>query len=191
MRILAINGSPRHGGNTETLMDSAIEGAVSLGADVEKITLEGLSIHPCSQAEYDKVSESGLSIVDDDMNRVFERYFASDAVLVGSPVFFGSISGQLKVMVDRFQCVWLSRNRKRKNFARGPRKGVFICVGAQDRTDHYDNASSIVRNLFAATSVTYAGGAFFPGLENSGDALGNKAYLEKAFELGRSLVEVP
>lgn len=187
MRILAVNGSPRKGGNTDTLIEKALEGARCSGARTVKIDLSDLDISPVKVEEYSAVTEEGLSVVADDIHAVFGQLKSADAVILGSPVFFGSLSAQLKTMIDRFQCVWLSSNIYKKDLFPGPRKGAFICVQAGSRDDFFGNASAIVKHFFATINAEYSAELFCGGLEEKTDALNRSEYLEKAFELGRSL----
>ncbi|MFH1878723.1 MAG: flavodoxin family protein, partial [Candidatus Omnitrophota bacterium] len=159
MKVLAISASPRKGGNTETLIDRAIEGAFSEGADIEKIILDDLDIAPCSEEEYDNVTEEGLSVVSDDMALIFSKIRDCDALILGSPIFFGSVSAQAKIMIDRFQCVWVAKNIMRKNVFDKRKAGAFICVSATDREDFFENARSVVRHFFATVNIKSAGEA--------------------------------
>ncbi|MDP8299113.1 MAG: flavodoxin family protein, partial [Candidatus Tantalella remota] len=115
MKVLGISGSPRRGGNTDLVLDKALKGATSSGADTEKIVLEDLDISPCAIEEYEKVNDEGFSVVDDDIHIIFRNIQEADAVILASPVFFGSISAQMKIMIDRFQCVWLAKYTLQKD----------------------------------------------------------------------------
>jgi multimeric flavodoxin WrbA len=187
MRILAVNGSPRKGGNTDTLLEKALEGARALGARTVKIDLSDMDISPVREKEYSAVTDEGLSVVSDDIHVVFDQLKRADAVILGSPVFFGSLSAQLKTMIDRFQCVWLSSNIYKKDLFSAGKKGAFICVQAGSRDDFFSNASSIVKHFFATINTEYSAELFCGGLEEKNDARDRVEYLEKAFDLGRSL----
>lgn len=187
MKVLGICGSPRRGGNTEVLLDRALEGAVSRGAVVEKIILEDLDISPCRQSEYEEVSAEGLSIVDDDIHVIFRKIKEADALILASPIFFGSLSAQTKTMIDRFQCVWVAKNAMAKNVFSRKMPGGFISAEATKREDFFANARSIVKHFFATISVSYAGDVLCPGVDKKGSVLERQDCLEKAFELGASL----
>ena len=62
MKVLGICGSPRRGGNTEILLDKALGGAASGGADCEKVILSDLKIAPVSEKEYEEVNSEGFSL---------------------------------------------------------------------------------------------------------------------------------
>jgi multimeric flavodoxin WrbA len=187
MKVLGISGSPRKGGNTDTLLDVALEGAAAQGAKIEKVFLEDLDISPCREQEYENINDEGFSVVDDDMRVIYRKIGETDVLIVASPIFFGSLSAQTKTMIDRFQCVWLAKNVFKKKVFSGEKKGGLICVGGAQRKDFFDNARSIVRNFFATIGVDYAEELFCPGIEKKGGVLEYPEFLDAAHELGRKL----
>jgi multimeric flavodoxin WrbA len=187
MKILAINGSPRKKGNTSSLVDRVLEGARSKGALTERIDLPDIRIRPVSEADYRVPSDNGHSTDIDDLGSVIDSMASSDVVILASPIFFGSITGQMKVFIDRFQFAWLSKNIDGRDIFPKGKKGVFISVQAQNRPDFFDNAVSIVKHFFATVNISYDGGLFCPDLEDENDAKDNDDYMEKAFLLGQSL----
>jgi len=189
MKVLGICGSPRKQGNTDILLERALEGAASAGADTGKIVLDELDISPCGEEEYYKVNDEGFSVVDDDIHKVFRGIMAADALVLASPVFFGSLSAQTKTMIDRFQCVWLAKEILHKDVFVKRIKGSFICVEATDREDFFENSKSIVRHFFATANIAYAEDLLCGGVDAKGKVLDRPECLEKAFDMGRNLAE--
>ncbi len=187
MKILGICGSPRKNGNTETLLDKALEGAAASGAETEKVTISDLDISPIRDREYEEVNSEGLSVVEDDLNLLIKKIQGADAVIMASPVFFGSLSTQAKMMIDRFQCVWLAKNILKKDIFPARKKGAFICVEATDRDDFFQNAKAIIRHFFATVNIEYGEELFCPGCDKKGSVLKRAECLEKASELGKTL----
>lgn len=99
MKILALTGSPRKGGNTETLVKAIIAGAESKGATVNYYDLSQLNISGCKACMYCK-SNDGCA-VKDDMLPLLEQILTADAVILGSPVYMWQMSAQTKLFVDR------------------------------------------------------------------------------------------
>jgi len=190
MNILSINGSPRHGGNTDVLIDKALEGVVSKGAEVDRILLRDLDISPCREAEYEMISDNGLSVIEDDIYVVFEKLKKCDAIIIGSPIFFGSVSAQLKTMIDRFQCVWVAKNIEEKVIFPKSIKGAFISVQATGRKDFFDNAESIIRHFFTTVNAEYVGKIFCPGVDAKGSVLAKPDMLKEAYRLGQKLADL-
>lgn len=189
MKVLGINASPRSGGNSQLLLERALEGAASAGAEVSTLVLSSLKISPVREEEYENISGSGLSVVEDGMSTVFKGIMKADVIIIASPIFFGSITAQAKAMIDRFQCVWLSKKVFGMEIFKSRKKGAFICVEATDRQDFFDNAKFIVRHFFATINAKYAAELLAAGLDKKGKVLERPELLEKAFELGKSLVK--
>jgi multimeric flavodoxin WrbA len=190
MKVLGICGSPRKGGNTEILLDKTLGGAASGGADCEKVILSDLKIAPVSEKEYEEVNNEGFSPVDDDMQAIYRKIKEADVLILASPIFFGSLSSQTKIMIDRFQCVWLAKNIKNIDLYPDKKKGVFLCVEATKREDFFDNAKSIVGHFFATVNVRYEEELFCPGLDKKGSVLKRPDFLGKAYELGKKVAEI-
>lgn len=187
MKVLAINGSPRKGGNTDTLLDKAIEGASSAGATANKLAINSLSISPVQEEEYENVTEDGFSVVNDDIHIVFKEILEADAIILASPIFFGSLTAQVKAMIDRFHCVWFAKTFKGIDPYPERKKGALICVEGDKRKDFFDNASFIIKHFFATINVEYTEELFCAGLNTKDGVLEHKEYLEKAFELGKRI----
>lgn len=100
--ILGISGSPHKNGNTAFSVRYALE-RVQDTHQIKYISLAGLKIHPCNGCF--QCSKSGSCIFDDDMQTIYESMKWCDEVIIGSPVYMGMVSGQIKIMMDR--CVLL------------------------------------------------------------------------------------
>jgi len=187
MKVLGICGSPRKKGNSDLLLDRTLTGARASGADSEKIYLNEMLFRPCQEEEYYAVNSEGLSVVADDMQKVYKQVHECDVFILASPIFFGSLSAQTKAMIDRFQCVWVSRNLLHKQIFTQKKAGAFISVEASLRQDFFRNARSIVKNFFALINVRYSGELLCPGVERRGDVRKIPGLMERAFELGRDL----
>ena len=99
MKILGIVGSPRKGGNTDTLIDRALEGAAGRKADVEKIYLRDYNISPCQGGFTCEVARS--CAIPDDMQRVYAKLREAAGVIVGVPVYMSQIAAPLLNFLDR------------------------------------------------------------------------------------------
>ena len=182
MIVLGIMGSPRVGGNTDILLDKALEGAKSKGAQVEKVILNNLKFSACQECQ--NLRDDGTCIVEDDMQPLYKKIEQADAIILASPIFFGSLSAQTKMMIDRFQCVWRGRYIFKKDIFKRRRKGAFISVEGSTRKNFFDNAKSIVKNFFAIINLGYQQELLCPGINEKGNILKYPDVLTKAFELG-------
>ena len=183
--VLGINGSPRIGGNTDILLNKVLDGCRDKGARTEKIMINALKFSPCQ--ECDKLRDDVACVIEDDMQPVFKKFQEADVIILASPIFFGSLSAQTKMMIDRFQCLWRARYILKKDIFQKERKGVFISVEASSKESFFDNAKSIVKNLFAIINVDYQEELFCSGIDQKGDILKYPDILNEAFELGQRI----
>ncbi len=186
MKVLGINGSPRIGGNTDILLDKVLEGAKSKGAQTEKIILNKLKFSPCQECE--TIKDDGSCMLEDDMQQIYDKIKSADVLVITSPIFFGSLTAQTKMMIDRFQCAWKAKFVLKKDIGYKKIKGAFISVEGSDRKDFFENARSIIRNLFAIINIDYKAELFCPRIDDKGDIQKHADYLEKAFKLGAKMV---
>lgn len=106
MRILAISSSPRKGGNSDVLCDEFLKGAAENGHITEKISLAEKNIAPCLACY--GCMETHKCVLKDDMAETISAMKAADIIVLASPVYFYSISAQMKAMIDRCMADYLS-----------------------------------------------------------------------------------
>ena len=187
MKILAINTSPRKGGNTDILIDKALRGAREEGAKIEKVYVNDLKIKPCQECAV--VRKDGICRVKDDFQGLFKKIMACDGLIIGTPVFFGSVSAQAKIMIDRFQCHWLYQNVFTKKGANFPRRrpAALLTVQATRRKEFSANAIRALRNFLAAARFAPAAEICAKGVERKKEILKRKKYLDSARGAGKKL----
>lgn len=98
-RVLIISGSPRKGGNSDILCDRFMQGAEEAGNTVEKIFLHDLKIEHC-KACYG-CHGTKKCVQNDDMETLLDKMVNSDVLVLATPVYFYSMDGMLKTMIDR------------------------------------------------------------------------------------------
>jgi multimeric flavodoxin WrbA len=99
MKVLGIVGSPRKEGNTEILMNEVMKTAGETGCETEIFLMHDKQIAPCDACGACFKTEG--CIVKDDMQELYAMMERADAVIFGSPVYFGSVSAQMKAVMDR------------------------------------------------------------------------------------------
>lgn len=185
MKVLGILGGPRRGGNSEKLLDKALEGARSSGALCEKVSLGDLIFKGC--IECGGCDNTGICVLVDDMTPLYKKIEDADAIIVASPIFFASLTSQLKAFIDRFQSRWIAKYRL-QNFKSGiKKKGVFLCASGWDKKEFFENAGRIIKVLFATLDIEYSGELYAGGMDSPGSADKARQALDKAFELGKML----
>ncbi|MFC1806061.1 flavodoxin family protein [Planctomycetota bacterium] len=102
MKVLAINGSPRGAsGSTFPVADAFLQGAAETGAETEAVQVARCDIHACTGELHCFFKIPGKCIWDDDMADLLPKVAAADVLVLGSPLYFGGPTGQLKTFVDR------------------------------------------------------------------------------------------
>jgi multimeric flavodoxin WrbA len=99
-KVLTINGSPRKDGNIDGMLNAAEEVLRQEGIEVERVSIVDREIRPCNAC--DACYEDTWSCpIDDDAIPVLKKMVKADGILIGSPVYFGGVTAQLKALMDR------------------------------------------------------------------------------------------
>lgn len=104
MKVMAINGSPRKKWNTAQLLNKALEGAKSQGAETELVNLYDLDYKGCKSCFSCKTIGNeiyGKCSIKDDLTPVLKRIKESQAIILGSPIYFGSTTGEMRSFMER------------------------------------------------------------------------------------------
>jgi len=111
MKAIAVNGSPRKNANTATLLQHALQGAAGQGAETELVHLYDLDYTGCISCfackELDGKSY-GRCAVRDELEPLLQRVAAADVLLLGTPVYFGAESGQMRAFLERLLFPYLT-----------------------------------------------------------------------------------
>jgi multimeric flavodoxin WrbA len=189
-KIVAIYGSPRRQGNTALLLKKAIEGAQDFGARVEEIRLRDLKISPC--LEIYGCKETGECSIKDDFQKVRDTILASQGLMLASPIFFYNVSAHTKILMDRFQSLWV-----KKYWLENPsgdqkivkRRGLFIAAGATKGKKLFDGVLLSLRYFFDVLDMELWKSLLYRGLDFEGDVLKFPAYLDEAYQAGREFAK--
>ena len=114
MKILAVNGSPRKRWNTAMLLEKALEGAASRGAETELIHLYDLDFKGCTSCFGCKLKGGksyGRCAMTDGLTPILEKLGDADAFLLGSPIYFGTVSGEMRSFMERLLFPYLVYTR--------------------------------------------------------------------------------
>ncbi len=187
MIVLGIYGSPRKGGNTDQLLDKALEGVRSSGGETKVVYARDLKASGC--IECGGCDKTGICVLKDDMQEVYPLFEESDAIILASPVFFYGLTAQVKVIVDRSQAMWARRLLKGKEHETSAlRRGFLIAAGATKGKNLFLGIELEAGYFFDALSMKYSGSLLYRGLEGRGDVNARPESLEEAFRLGEKIV---
>jgi len=183
MRVVGIVCSPRKGGNTEILVKEALQAAQEAGAETTLISLAGKEITPCDACG--ACEQTGICIVEDDMQDLYSELESADGLIFGTPVYFVNVSAQAKAVIDRTYAFLWSRKLRGKVAAA---LVVARRIGA-------GQVLGLLYTFFTVHRMVIAGGAVGYGREK-GEVVngpgGSPALsaLEEARALGRSLTRM-
>ena len=110
MKVLAFNGSPRKTWNTATLLSKALEGAASQGAETEFVHLNDLKFRGCQSCFACKTrggKSYGKCAVKDGLTPILEKVPRADAIILGSPIYFGTTTGVMRMFMERLMFPYL------------------------------------------------------------------------------------
>jgi len=188
-KLVAIYGSPRRQGNTAALLKKAIEGARDSGVDVEEIVLRDLKISPC--LEIYGCMQAGECAIKDDFQMVRDIIKHAQGLILASPVFFYSVSSHTKILMDRFQSLWVKKywvDKIPKDEQTIKRKGLFISVGATKGKKLFDGMLLSVRYFFDVLDMELWKALLYRQLDFQDDVLKHPEYLEETYTAGKAFV---
>jgi len=110
-KVIAINGSPRKKWNTATLLQNALDGAASQGAETELVHLYDLAYTGCTSCFACKLKDGksyGKCAVRDRLTPVLEKIPGADALILGSPIYFGTVTGEMRSFMERLLFPYLA-----------------------------------------------------------------------------------
>jgi multimeric flavodoxin WrbA len=187
MKIIAFNGSPRPGGNTEVLLAEVLKPLLETGHDVRVFKLNELDLKPCQDCG--GCCETGICIHEDAMTGIYDAIRGADRIILASPIFFYSLSAQAKAMVDRCQSFWCEKYLLKKIIPAGPqgRKGLLLLVGGMKKDECRITAEATAKGFFRTCSVPEHETLFFGGIDAKGDIQKHPTALTEAYEAGKRL----
>lgn len=186
MKVLGIAASPRRKGNSEILLNRALKGARSEGSKTKKVVLDLLDICPCKGCGI--CSKTAKCRIKDGMRGLLAAIKDCDGLIIASPIYFGSITAQLKIMIDRCQPIWVEKYKLKKKTA-GMKRGTYILVSNHNNKTFFRNSIEIISVLYRVLGVKPIPGFCVAGMETKGDVLNNPLSLNRAFKCGQSLAK--
>jgi multimeric flavodoxin WrbA len=128
-KVIAINGSPRKEANTAKLLHAVLEGAQSSGAETELIHLIDINYQGCISCFACKRKETpyiGSCALHDGLTPVLEKAMEADAVVLGSPIYIGDVTGMMRSFIERFAFMNISYSNKKHWHTSQKKNGAFI-----------------------------------------------------------------
>jgi multimeric flavodoxin WrbA len=158
MKIIAINGSPRKKWNTAMLLEKVLEGAQSQGAQTELIHLYDLNYKGCISCFACKLKGGksyGKCAVKDDLTAVFKKVEEADALVFGSPIYLGNVTGEMRSLLERLVFQYLTYTDPPGSlFSKQIKTGFIYTMGVPEEIKDqwgYDHCMNLISMFLART----------------------------------------
>lgn len=176
-KVIIITSSPRKGGNSDSLAESFANGAKESGNSVEIISLADKNIGFCKGCL--ACVKAQKCVINDDAAEIIGKMKEADVIVFATPVYYYSVSGQLKTMLDRSNPLYTTDYSFRKIY--------LLATAAEDAAHTVAGTQTAIQgwvDCYEKTSL--AGTVFAGGVTNKGDIVGHPV-LKEAYEMGKSL----
>ncbi len=191
--LLGIACSPRRGGNSDLLLDQALEGAAQAGAQVERIVVPHLRIAPCIACQ--GCWSDGHCVIQDDYQLVYRKLVSADCLILATPVYFMGVSAQAKALIDRCQCFWALKYVLKEppppTLNGQTRRGALIATAGSDLSGGLDCARLTMRYFLDSLQAELVDALTINNVDEKGAILDRPEKLKRARALGKKLVNLP
>ena len=181
-RILILNGSPRMKGNTALLCEAFTSGAKEIGHEVDQFNLQGMTIKGCLGCFKGGKNPLSPCVQKDDMEKIYPLYEKADIVILATPLYYWSFSGQLKTAFDRLFAV----AECNPDYANPVKDCALIMAAEGDSKENWKPALDYYDALVKFLRWKDRGKILAGGVLKDGEVAG-KPVVEEARNFGRSL----
>ena len=174
-KVLIISSSPRKGGNSETLATAFAEGAQEAGNQVETVSLRDKQVGFCKGCL--ACLKLGHCVIQDDAVEIAAKMHDVDVLVFATPVYYYSVSGQLKTMLDRANPLYDTDYAFTQAY--------LLAAAAEDAPETFEGTEKAVQGwVDCFPRCTLAGTVFAGGVNDVGEIAGHPA-LEQAYQVGK------
>lgn len=167
MYALAVNGSPREGGNTEILLKTVLGSLAESGWNTELVKVGGTAIRGCTACYKCFENKDNRCIIDNDgFNEVYAKLLKADAMILGSPTYFAAVSADLKALLERAGLVAIANN----NAFSGKIGAAVVAVRRGGATHVFDS----INHMYQMSRMVVPGSTYW----NMGIGRGKEEVLE-------------
>jgi len=182
-KLLILASSPRAKGNSTILAAEAARGAKDAGAEVKTFRLAKMNIGPCLGCDGCRKPKATGCVRKDDMRTIYAELRSTDAVLIASPVYWFTMSAQIKLFMDRLYAFGAENYRPLK----GKRVGIIMTYGDADPfVSGAVNALRSFQDAFAYVGAPIEG-MVYGSADKPGEVKANEPLMKDAYALGQKL----
>ncbi|UCB45021.1 MAG: flavodoxin family protein [Spirochaetota bacterium] len=186
--LLAVYGSPRKGGNSDTLMGYFLEGVERSQYKTERVFLRDLNILPCTGCK--GCEKTGKCVLEDNMGGLYDKLLTYNRIVMAFPVFFLGPPAIVKTFIDRVQALWTRRHVLGSvGDNKAKREGFLLSVGGYKKSERIFSCSvTIVKAFYSACGFRYNGALLYPGVDNLHDVKRREDIKKDALRAGSEFV---
>ncbi|MFC2039203.1 flavodoxin family protein [Chloroflexota bacterium] len=186
-KVVGFVGSPRKGGNTDLLVQAALQGAGDAGANTSIYYLDDYDIRGCKECMNCKEPDAKACVIKDDMQQFYPIIKEADVFVFGSPFWFGYMTGQAKTFLDRWNF-----------FIRGPnplpggKKWLLVLPLGRNEPQLFGRTARWMASVLPFAfpkSTARVETLLAPGVFEKAEVEKHPEYLEQAYQMGRQIVQ--
>lgn len=176
-KVIVVTSTPRKGGNSEILAQKFAEGAQAAGNEVLFVNVRDIGLQYCTGCMYCKSHDK--CVLGDGMNALYTQFQNADVLAFATPVYYYSVSGQLKTFLDRLNPLY-PRDNKFKDV-------YLLATAAEDEESAMDGAATAVQGwIDCFDGVQLKGVLRGIGVDGKGEINGTD-FPAKAYEMGKNV----
>ncbi len=176
-KVLVVSSSPRKGGNSGALAKKFAEGASAAGNEVKVITVQDVDLKFCTGCLYCQSHDK--CVLNDGMNVLYSEFENADVLVFATPVYYYSVSGQLKTFLDRLNPLYPRKNKFKEVY-------LLLAAADDDETAMNGSVSDIQGWVDCFNDVELKGVLRGVSVTEKGDIL-KTDFPEKAYQMGNNV----
>lgn len=173
-KIIIVSSTPRKGGNSEILATAFADGAIKAGNEVETVVVRDVGLRFCVGCLYCQSHDKCL--INDGMNDLYDKFQNADVLVFATPIYYYSVSGQLKTFLDRLNPLYPRDNKFKEVY--------LLATAAEEEESAMDGAVSDIQGwIDCFDGVELKGVLRGIGVTDKGDVM-DTDFPQKAYEMG-------
>lgn len=176
-KVIVVTSSPRKNGNSEILAQKFADGAQAAGNEVKFVAVRDIDLKFCTGCLYCNTHDK--CVLNDGMNALYESIQNADVLVFATPVYYYSVSGQLKTFLDRLNPLYVRENKFTEVY--------LLATAADDDESAMDGAVKAVQGwIDCFDGVTLKGVIRGVGVTEKGE-INNSVFPEQAYDMGKAV----
>ena len=185
MKLVSILGSPKPNGNTSAILNEIELPFKEHGAEIVRHCLGQLRINYCTGCT--SCNYTGECVQDDDVRMIINDLVESDFVIVASPSYWGDVTGQMKVFIDR--CTPYCNEKHTDRILTSGTKGIAVAVRAGRRKEENENLINTFEHFFGHLDIPLIASFTVEGIETAEDLKNKPKVLTSAYDFGKGILK--